>query len=847
MEHNNLNNIISHHNGGVCLDRPRLNMLLERALHYPLAVVCAGSGYGKTRAASAFLSGYNAEVTWTQVSERDNIAARFWESYVSMLALSWPEIKPRLIDLGFPGTDESFTRYTVIMQEIGKSPGKRIRVFDDFHLLHDKAVLSFFERAVNVIPANVTMLLITRTMPEINTVGMILRERIYTINEDDLCFTEDEIAAYFRQLSLNITKLNTHIIYEDTQGWAFAVNLIGRALCKDQRYERCALEAMKTNIFRLIEAEISKNVSAKLWSFLLRLSLIDHLAASLIRELANDEGLIRELESLNAYIRYDSSLDAWMIHHLFLDYLRQNQHMLTDAEKRDTCNVAGAWCDANGYHMDAFAYYEKSGNYDAIARKVCSFNVQIPPEMAGYILELFDNAPESARFQNPLFPGMHIRARATNGKLGEDTVRLAEKYADEYEALPDSPDKFRALTGIYSGWALLRMLKSTYDDVYDFDIPYRKMDENYRKNPFKTLGSFNIVPISAWASLVGSQRAGAQEEYIAALSRSIPSTSSLGKGFFIGFDDLALGELHFYRGLFDSAEQYLKQSVAKAQACDQYVTMSRALAYLTRIAFFKGNFKSATAKLQALEPLLSDKDQGVRYTIYDIVCGYYYIALGQTDQVPEWLKEDFSPYAHPSFMENYANRIKAQYQYQTRRYNSLLAFIGNETGHTVLYGKIEFKLLESLSLYKLKRRREAIVALEEAYKLAEPNRLTIIFSQYSKDMRTLTAAALKDGSCKIPPEWLEDVNRKSAAYAKRQSHMIAEYMAAYNIEKGISLTGREINILTDLSHGLSRTEIAASQNLSVNTVKMVINNIYDKLHVICLPDAIRVAVDRKIV
>ncbi|MCL2226159.1 MAG: LuxR C-terminal-related transcriptional regulator [Oscillospiraceae bacterium] len=847
MEQMKSGNVTNFHLSNAYLKRPHLNALLESALNYPLAVVCAGAGYGKTRAVHSFLCESDAHMAWLQISERDNIPTRFWESYTSMISLSWPKIGAQLLAIGFPGTDETFAKYSAMMREIARQPGKHVRVFDDFHLLDNPEVLRFFERASNVLPLNVTLILISRTMPEINMIGMILNERVFTISEDALCFSENEITEYFKQQGLHVTTLNVRNIFEDTQGWAFAVNLIGRSLRKDAKYERCALEAMKANIFRLIEAELTVTISEQLWRFLLRISLIDHLAASLIRELADDEALIKEMQSFHAYIRHDLSLDTYMIHHLFLDYLKQHQNTLADEERKSTCLAAGRWCDANGYHMDAFSYYEKAGNYGAISEKVCGFNVQMPPDMAQYALEIFENAPDEMKFQDPIFPAMHLKTRNSIGKFDDESIALAHKYAEHYEAQPDSPVKNRALTGIYCIWVFLDMFMSTYTDIYDYDAHHKKMRENYDINPFEPIGKYNLVPICAWASLVGTSRAGAQEEYIDSMTRLVPEIASRGKGFFIGFDDLARGELHFYRGQFEKAEQFLRQAVDKAQAFNQYVTLSRSLAYLMRIAFFRGDFAAATENLRAMEPLLSDEDHGARYTIYDIANGYYLLMLGQAEQMPEWLKEDFSPYAHPSFIENYANRIKVQYHYCTGQYAALLAFIENEFERGVLFGKIELRLFQSLCFYKLKRRSDAIAALAEAYELAEPNGLVVIFSQYAKDMRTLTAFALKDGTCPIPKAWLEEINRKASAYAKRLSHMATEYMAVNNIDKEITLTGRESKILRDLSHGLSRSEIAASQNLSVNTVKMVINTIYDRLCVTNLPDAIRIAVDRKIV
>jgi len=840
-------NLINFRQSNDFLDRPRLYKLLTDAMDYPLVAVYAGAGYGKTHTVYSFLQGYKATTIWLQLTERDNITTRFWENYTNMVSLFQPEAKTHLNEIGFPNTDEAFMKYNLIMREIAALSKKHIMIYDDFHLLHNPAVLRFFERALNIIPSNVTIVLISRTTPELNIVGMMMTDRVFIIREDTLCFTEDEIAEYFSQLGLPVTRQDIRNIYDDTQGWAFAISMIGRSLIKEAKYERYALEAMRKNIFRLIESELSQMVSERLCHFLLRVSLIDHLAASLVRVLANDDTLVKEMESINAYIRYDFNMDTYLIHHLLLDYLRQEQHefILTDEERRETYQIAGEWCDANGYHMDAFSYYEKSENYSAIARKVGEYNMQMPLDMAKYASELFNNAPEEEKLQNPIFPGMHVRLKINIGQFDEDSITLARRYAEDYEARSESPERYRALAILYFNWAFLLTFMCTYNDAYDFEVYFKKFGECYRKNPFKTIGAFNLVPISAWASLVGTSRAGAQEEYIGAMTRLIPATSALGKGFLVGFDDLAYGELCFYRGEFDAAEQHLKQSFNKGRECDQYVTYNKALAYLMRIAFFRGDLASASKWLQEMESPLNEKDYGVRYTMYDIAYGLYYLTLGRSEQISEWLKGDFSPYAHPAFLENYANRIKAQYHYVNRQHSTLLAFIENEMEkQTILFGKIELMLLQALSLYQLKRRSEAIAALTEAYALAESNRLIVIFTQYGKDMRTLTAAALKDNTCTIPKTWLENINRKSAAYAKRQSHIISEYISVNNIYKEITLTNRETQILNDLSQGLSRSEIAASQNISPNTVKMITNIIYDKLHANSLADAIRIAADR---
>jgi DNA-binding CsgD family transcriptional regulator len=114
-------------------------------------------------------------------------------------------------------------------------------------------------------------------------------------------------------------------------------------------------------------------------------------------------------------------------------------------------------------------------------------------------------------------------------------------------------------------------------------------------------------------------------------------------------------------------------------------------------------------------------------------------------------------------------------------------------------------------------------------------------------MRTLTNAVKKSGSDKIPDEWLTDINRRSALYAKHMGKIISDYHTDNGLSGDINLSVREASVLTDLSSGLSRSEIAVGANLSINTVKTVINMIYLKLDAQNTADAVRIALERKLI
>jgi LuxR family maltose regulon positive regulatory protein len=164
-----------------------------------------------------------------------------------------------------------------------------------------------------------------------------------------------------------------------------------------------------------------------------------------------------------------------------------------------------------------------------------------------------------------------------------------------------------------------------------------------------------------------------------------------------------------------------------------------------------------------------------------------------------------------------------------------------------LFGRVEMLAIEACIHYKMKNKKKAFSVFEEAYKAASSNEIVMPFIEMGKDMRTLASAMLKESTKVIPAAWLTDINHKSATYAKRRSHIIAKYMQTSGITDNIVMSPRETEILTDISHGLSRGEIAANRNLSINTVKMVINNIHYKLGAENMADIIRIAVEKKLI
>jgi LuxR family maltose regulon positive regulatory protein len=388
----------------------------------------------------------------------------------------------------------------------------------------------------------------------------------------------------------------------------------------------------------------------------------------------------------------------------------------------------------------------------------------------------------------------------------------------------------------------------TYND--EFWRYFEKSDEYFLLSGHKVEGPIRNMGLGSHACRVGSPEKGHIEKFIEAVEASIPHVSNTMNGCMYGLDDLMKAELAYFKSEMKNCEKFAWAAFYKAHEKEQYEIEYRALFYLLRIGVATGSYPKIQSLCKQLELQLEKAEHIKRYSLFETVMGWYYIAIQQIGQVAPWLKNTLTEGAINSHRRGLENIVSAKYCLAEKKYPELLALLGQHGDkygiETYLFGKIGAKVMEAVCQYHVQEKGEAMKALSAAYDLAYPNSLDMIFIEQGNDMRAITGAAMKDGNCGLPREWLEKIHRKSATYAKNIAWVISEYKKDNHLENEIHLTDRELKVLTDLYHGLSRTEIAANQDLSINTVSSALRMIYTKLGAENIMDAIRIAMSLKL-
>ncbi|MDR0730739.1 MAG: LuxR C-terminal-related transcriptional regulator [Treponema sp.] len=835
----------------------------------PVITVTAGAGYGKTQAVYSFLQTRRFRTAWMQLSERDNIQERFWENFTAAVSFIDKETARRLAEHGFPGTGRRFDRYLTIPQEHIDPEARYVFVYDDFHLLKNTEVLRFMEQSVTSPFSNITSIIISRTTPNIN-IGVLDSRHIHTrITEEDLRFTEEETAAYFQIQGIRVGRRTTARVCQDTEGWAFATHLaalfLKRLPSSILMMEDHYLPGMRSNIFRLLETEVLDSVSPGLRKFLIKLTLIDFLSRELLEAINPEKDFITEMEEIGSFIRRDPYSNSYSVHHLFLECLTLRQSELDEQEKQEVYRVAAQWCINNDRRIDALDYYEKAGDYQSIIAIIDLFPLILPNHVALHLKELLGRVPESLCRENPMLKALHGKIHMSLGLFDEcnEGLRAHIRRLEGLDSAMRGPEEIcRVLRDCYLYLGFVGLITSTNTGDYTYVEDFEKAALYSPRAAHVPQPPTSVVMLGSYICRVREPEEEKILPYLAALERSVPFGVRAFGGCMYGMDDLARGEYAYFRGDLSRADSLVRRALEKAREQSQYEIENRSLLYLLRIGIHCSDCRAIKETLDSLEAQKKQKYYRNRFVHYDIIMGWFCTQIGDTERLAPWLKNEFEEGEINDRGRGLEILVKAKYHLGEKKYSAALASLveRGDTEGMLLFGRLETLAMEAVCRYNAREPEEALTALRSSYQLALSSGITMPFIELGRYTRSLMDWALKEDVPGIDREWLAGLKREATAYAKKLFVIAGTFRERdlpgkerYMGQTSASsqrlftprplLSRREREVLSCLSRGFTRTEIAETLSLSINTVKSVIRSVYNKLGAVNRSHAVQAAAE----
>ena len=138
----------------------KLKAKLDGVPLYPLTIVEAPMGYGKTTAIREALKSVQCAVLWQTVF--DGGSNYFWSDFCDAFSSLSPELADNLRLVGLP-TDLPLIRQAVDLIRKIKLPSETVLVIDDYHFVNSPAVDSFFTYLFANIPHKLHIVILSRT------------------------------------------------------------------------------------------------------------------------------------------------------------------------------------------------------------------------------------------------------------------------------------------------------------------------------------------------------------------------------------------------------------------------------------------------------------------------------------------------------------------------------------------------------------------------------------------------------------------------------------------------------------------------------------------------------------
>ncbi len=243
--------------------RGRLIRTLQESLSTCNSTIVAGrAGTGKTMLVRDFARVCGRPIAWYKIDAPDAELAVFFQYLCASVATLRPGFGSKTLErVGGNATSEDVPLLVeYFVYELLEHDEPLLLVIDDLHLVYDAEwVVPFFRRLLPLLPREVHVLLIGRSMPPAPLWRMRSKQTLCVLDEDALAFTRDEAESLYASYGLPVWLAVSAL--EQTRGRAATLDARARVTKVDAEADRLASERGESRRARALQ--LVKNFCAE--------------------------------------------------------------------------------------------------------------------------------------------------------------------------------------------------------------------------------------------------------------------------------------------------------------------------------------------------------------------------------------------------------------------------------------------------------------------------------------------------------------------------------------------------------------------------------------------------------
>ena len=441
--------------------RPRVVERLDNAMRYPIALIVAPAGYGKSVALRHFLAQRAAPHVRYNVRADGATLLGFVRGLVEALESVAPKAMasfPSAYDPGSRVEDQARNLAAWLFAHIKKFVG--LVVVDDVHVARDEPAISVFLADVIERTREKTQWLIaTRDALELPVASWLAYGYCdLPVDHVDLRFELGEAKRAAEASGVMIREEELHRLVEITDGWATALTFALRTSTRSADLSAIAAGTREMT-YRYLAEQVFRELAPAEREFLLETCVYPSIDLEFLQTAGYDDAaaIVGSLRKRVAFM-YADSPTVFRYHDLFRDFLEHELGGRGNRTLRAIREKAALHLEAAGKHADALGCYVRAGSAMHIVRVLDerAFDL-IDRGNVDLVKQAVDALPERDRVEEP---GV-LAVRATFEVRAARFERAAAWFEKAIELEPDP---------VRQGWLRFRYANS----VRDLDVAKTK-------------------------------------------------------------------------------------------------------------------------------------------------------------------------------------------------------------------------------------------------------------------------------------------------------------------------------------------------------------------------------------
>lgn len=391
--------------------RQQVMKKLDQVKHYPLTLLQAGAGYGKSATLSSLIHDHELMWSWYSIASQDDDFFPFFVHFIYSIRKQIPNFGSGLLqyldeDLNLNYDSDLHFLCSELINELSLINDHFYIILDDFHHIENsKQIEKWFGILLEYLPDQIHLVISSRTKPTWDSfTRLYVKGNMLEIGKQHLLFTKEEIDVLFLEnCEVELDEAELSKVYEMTEGWVIAIQMFQQQLNVDSLYTMNNLNVNSLeDLFRYLALEVYTKQPEDVKEFLLQTSSLDELSATVYQEvfgIKNAETFFQEVMKKNLFINHLGG-NEYRYHALFKNFLqnklKQDQYLYENIHKK-----IAKFLLKEGNYESAINHLLNIEDYDLLVHIIVEYGRDMVEKgKLEYLLNILANVPENIVDEN---------------------------------------------------------------------------------------------------------------------------------------------------------------------------------------------------------------------------------------------------------------------------------------------------------------------------------------------------------------------------------------------------------------------------------------------------------------